>query len=94
MFNKKISTCQPWPVSKILEKMKEYEKKKPNAAMSTGQFLILNEEPNEDIRNTNIKLLLTLRAFLIECPPVLNSSLELCNLRRSNNNDFVFRDLD
>lgn len=55
--------------------------------------MIETYEKNENTKTTNIKILLTMRAFFTEVPPVLTTNLELGNLRRSNSNDFVFKDL-
>lgn len=56
--------------------------------------MIESEEKNPDVTAFNITLLRVLRSFLLNATPILTKELTLGNLRRNNNNDFVYGDLE
>lgn len=79
--------------------MNEYEEKKGTSGgelsnKSIGQIMIENEEKQPEIREFNIQLIKTMRAFLIKSPPILTQQLELGNLRMNNNNNFIYSDFE
>lgn len=55
---------------------------------------MIEKEESNPVKEHNIRTLLTLRALLIDIPPILTVDLKIGNLRRDDKNDFVYRDLD